>query len=142
MECSGDLQDCDSDPSDCETDISSDPAHCGGCDDPCPREHDECIDSQCVTPCNELTATLMVEENIDYPVAGDGCLRIAEHPNGFFQLLASRVVPFTYEDDCGNTGEGEIPANQGSDLIPACPMTITLMSTSPEVRVRWWNQGG
>ena len=142
-QCVGNLRDCDTNPDDCETDITSDPDHCGGCDKPCLGELDECIDSRCVSPpCTWDTATLMAQENYDYRVPGNGCVKIDQQKAGYFHLQAEVEVPFTYEDQCGNSGSGTIPWDTGSDPIVACPVTIDLLGLSNIIKIRWWNSGG
>jgi hypothetical protein len=141
VQCEGDLQDCDADPTDCETDITRDPAHCGGCGELCPGDWDECIASECVTPCIDETAYVMPDYNYNYYVPGDGCVKIEDHLSGYYYIQVNRDMAFTYVDECGHEGSGELQASRGSDPLPACVMLIDLLGTSPIVEISWWFGG-
>jgi hypothetical protein len=142
LACVGDWQDCDTNPLDCETDITSDPAHCGACGEACLGTYDDCIDSECVTPCNETTALVMAEQNRDYSVRGNGCVQVVEHLAGSYRFIASVATPFTYvAEECNSSGEGVIPIGTGSEPIPACPMVLDLKGTSAQITISWWNGG-
>jgi hypothetical protein len=141
LTCPDPLRDCDDDPSDCETDISSDLAHCGGCGSPCSGEYDECVASECVTPCIWETATPMDSSSYPYIVPGDGCVKITQHRAGYYYIQVNRSLEFTYVDQCGNSGGQTLQAGQASSPMPACLMTINLLGTSPDVEITWWFGG-